>query len=358
MAKINNLITVAIDNKGSAFHFYTAPEGNVDAVEHQQVGFSAKLFDDEFYVQLKQALKDYAAAHPSEGVQKVTMVLPDEAVLTDIVTIPTLRGFGQTKKSLDATLSGIYRNFKELKFTACLLEQNKQNSTFMVAAVGKSIITKISAACSENKLLADVLTFAANTAVCGAAALDPKLKSENYLLMDVKENHCRFVFVGGGKALGFYDLPFGMDLLRQRKVVPQEELFDHSYARLVVSTAKEKANSRKMFTLDEQDKKSAPQKPLREERLEKIRSENLQMFGKWALMLIADNRRLTAFGKPDFICVNLPGDNAEALAALNGQEGNDIPFCALAADGRGADAAGNLELFGGLNPKNIAVNKF
>lgn len=358
MAKINNLITVAIDNKGSAFHFYTAPEGNVDAVEHQQVGFSAKLFDDDFYAQLKQALKDYAAAHPSEGVQKVTMVLPDEAVLTDIVTIPTLRGFGQTKKSLDATLSGIYRNFKELKFTACLLEQNKQNSTFMVAAVGKSIITKISAACSENKLLADVLTFASNTAVCGAAALDPRLKSENYLLMDVKENHCRFVFVGGGKALGFYDLPFGMDLLRQRKVVPQEELFDHSYARLVVNMTREKINSGRMFTLDENAAAPTEKMPRREQRREKVSGENFQMFVKWALMLIADNRRLTAFGKPGFVCVNLPEGMEDVLTALNEQEGSDIPFCRLAVDGRGADAAANLELYGGLNAKNIAVNKF
>lgn len=358
MAKINNLITVAIDYKGSAFRFYTMTEGNKDSVEYRQVSFSGKLFDDSFYDQLKEALKEYAAQHPSEGVQKLTLVLPDEAVLTDIVTIPTLRGFGQTKKSLDATLSGIYRNFKELKFTAYMIEQNKQNSTFMVAAVQKSIISKLCAACSENKLLADVLTFASNTAAYGAAALDPKLKNESYLLMDLKENHCRFVFVGGGKALGFYDLPFGLELLRQRQVVAQEALFDHSYAQMVVSAAKEKANSKKMFTLDEEDSQSAAKKPQREERREKVRSENFQLFAKWAMMLIADNQRLTAFGKPNFVCVKLSDDNGDVLDALNAQEGSGIPFCRLATDGQPQSVTGNLELYGGLVAKNITANKF
>ena len=89
---------------------------------------------------------------------------------------------------------------------------------------------------------------------------------------------------------------------------------------------------------------------------EGIAYENFRVFVKWALTLIHGNERLVALGKPEFVCVNLPQDLVSVLDTANEEaEENGITFTRLPSDGEGVSVLSNLELYGGLFPKQIAT---
>jgi hypothetical protein len=333
-----------------------------------------------------------------------------------------MKGAGKTKKALDVTLQGLYRNYNDLHIVSHIAEQNKQYSTFAIAAVQKNIISSIYAACAENKLLVDTLTYASSAAVGGAVLLDPKLKNTSYLFLDIKDVYSRFAFVANGKTVGYYTLPFGLEFLREPKITQEDMLFDHSYAELTVLNAREKAKSKKLTVMafgeefadaiadteeesdelaelvdydeeiisdgeditDEESeaedetlenarpslnqkifiKKSPRRLPkfmLREipETEEGIAYENFRVFVKWALTLIQGNERLTELSKPEFVCVNLPKELMSVLDMANEEAAeNGITFTCLPNEEEAAILS-NLELYGGLFPKQItAIGKF
>lgn len=414
MQKLNYSTTIAIDSERSVFHFYSMSGTDKSTVVHHIKSYAGGQFNEDFFNKFKEAISDFARNNPSEAVRKVTVILPDNAVLTDTVRVPTMKGLGQTKKALDITLGGLYRNYKELRVLSQVAEQNKQYTTFEISAVQKNVISSIYASCSENKLLTDTLTYAAAASVGGAALINPKLKNASYLFLDIKDVYSRFVFVVNGKAVGSYVLPFGLEFLRKPKVTPEDMLFDHSYAALSVLNAKERARSKKLTAMDEfmdavfegededyeaveagdaqvvsEDKeasdfnsdteedinirfnsklftKKSPRKlpkfMLRDipETEEGILYENFRVFVKWALNLIHDNEKLTELGKPAFVCVNLPSDLVYVLDKVNEEsEENGISFTALTSDEVEPAVLSNLELYGSLFPKFItSMGKF
>ena len=246
MQKLNYSTTIAIDAERSVFHFYSMIGNDKSTIAHHIKSYAGGQFDENFFAKFKEAVKEFAQDTPSETVRKVTVILPEKAVMTDTIRIPTMKGLGQTKKTLDVTLGGLYRNYKDLHVVSHVAEQNKQYSTFSIAAVQRNIISSIYAACSENKLLVDTLTCASSAAVSGAVSLNPKLKNASYLFLDIKDVYSRFVFVANGKTVGYYMLPFGLEFLRKPKVTQEDMLFDHSYAELTVLNAREKAKSKKL----------------------------------------------------------------------------------------------------------------
>lgn len=256
MKKQSYSITIAIDAERSVFHFYSMIGNDRATIAHHIKSYSGPLFDDEFFKKFKDALKEYAENNPAEGIRKVTVILPDCAVLTDTVKVPTMKGFGQTQKTLDTALGGLYRNYKELRVVSGIAQQNKQYSTFAISAVQKHIVSSIYAACSENKMLVDTLTYASSAAISGVVAADPSLKNSSYLFLDIKDVYSRFVFVANGKAVGYYILPFGHELLKKSKVIGEDMLFDHSYAELAVLNAGEKARSKKLTVMSFDDEES------------------------------------------------------------------------------------------------------
>ncbi len=437
MQKLNYSTTIAIDAERSVFHFYSMIGNDKSTIAHHIKSYAGGQFDENFFAKFKEAVKEFAQDTPSETVRKVTVVLPDKAVMTDTIRIPTMKGFGQTKKTLDVTLGGLYRNYKDLHVVSHVAEQNKQYSTFAIAAVQKNIISSIYAACSENKLLVDTLTYASSAAVSGAVLLNPKLKNASYLFLDIKDVYSRFAFVANGKTVGYYVLPFGLEFLRKPKVISEDMLFDHSYAELTVLNAREKAKSKKLTIMalgeefadaivdsedegeelaeaveagnaekvisdldaladgesDNDDEAEAetdveaeaevvetvrpqlnqkiftrksprklPKFMLREvpETEEGIAYENFRVFVKWALTLIHGNERLTELGKPEFVCVNLPKELMGVIDMVNEEaEENGVTFTCLPNEEEEATILSNLELYGGLFPKQItAVGKF
>ena len=246
MQKSNFSATIAIDTDRSAFHFYSMIDGDKTTLKHHIRHYAGGQFDADFFTKFKAAVREFAQNTPSDTVRKVTVVLPDNAVMIDTVRIPTIKGSSQTNKALDTALGGLYRNYSDLHVIAHVADQNRQYTTFSIAAVQKHIVTSIYAACSENKLLVDTLTFASSATIGTATMLHPKLKTASYLFLDIKDVYSRFVFVAGGKTVGYYTLPFGLEFLGRPKVTPEDMLFDHSYAELAVLNAKEKAKSKKL----------------------------------------------------------------------------------------------------------------
>ena len=401
MQKSSFSATIAIDTARNVFHFYSMIDGDKTTISHYIKGYTGSQLDDNLFLKFKDAVREFAQKVPSDTVQKVTVVLPDNAVTIDTVRIPTIKGSSQTNRALDTVLRGLFKNYDDLHVIANIEEQNKQYTTFSIAAVQKQIVSSIYAACSENKLLVDTLTFASSASIGTAMMLHPKLKTASFLFLDIKDAHSRFVFVAKGSIVGYYHLPFGLEFLRRPTVTREEMLFDHSYAELVVLNAKERAKSKKLAeealkegneeavigseeeesdvslesdeSNDEENSsislglnqnvfvKKTPRKlpKLIQREISKteegIAYENFRIFVKWALTLINGNERLVELGEPEFVCVNLPKDLAHLIDKVNEEEQeNGISFIRLPTVGEKLAVVSNLELYGGLFPKQIS----
>lgn len=376
MARDDFSITIYIDPHYSLIHFYSMRGNAKRSIDHQLKSCACDRLDEEFFANFKQIIGEYAKSSPSASQRKVTVILPEQAVLTDSFSVPTLKGLGQTKKALDTTLTGLYRNYNDLRIVSQIIRQNKQSTTYAVAAVKKEIISAVYAAFSESKLLVDAITFAPSATINAVSAINPKLKSESYLFLDLKDIYSRFIFVVNGVALGEYTFPFGLEYLRSGAYVPEDMLFDCSRAELAVMNAKAKVRSQQTVTAEPEPDgamdadalaeraKLIRRKPPRElpeymrrpipETREDITLEHFRVFVKWALTLINDNPRLTALGMPQFVCVNIPLDIIDVLDRINEEaEENGITFSAFSYKEL-AVVLDNLELYGGFSPRQIS----
>ncbi len=392
MTKTDYSLTIEIDAESSTFHFYSMLGEDESSLKHAVKGYGGELFDETFFIKFKEAIKGYIMENPADGIRKTTVILPDSAVLTDTVKVPSMKGFGQTQKALDATLGGLFKNYSDLRITSNVIAQNKQYITYFIVAVKKNIVSSICAACSENKLLADTITFASNAVICGATVLDNKLKNKSYLFLDIKDTYSKFIFVVNGKTVGRYLLPFGLEFLKKDVVVSEDMLFNHSYAEISVINAKEKAKSKRQSVLaissilesetdDETEDIDAEadlqimnaniqpgekifRKKIRKlpkfmqreipETKEGILYENFRIFVKWALTLIRDNEKLTELGELEFVCVNIPNEFSYVLDKVNEKvEENKIEFTAFKRENIDDIVISNLELYGGLFSKLI-----
>lgn len=274
MAKSDFLTTISIDSERSVFHFCSIVGNDKKTIEHSVKHYAGNRFDGDFFDKFKKAVTDYAQSTPSDAVRKVTVVLPDSAVMTDVLRIPTMKTKLQTKKALDTLLSGLYRNYSELRVNSQVAEQNKQYTTFRVAAVKREIVSSIYAACSENKMLVDTLTYSSGAQVGGACLCNPKLKNASYVLLDIKDVFSRFIFVVKGNAVGSYTLPFGFEFLRKNRVTQEDMLFDHSYAEVTVLNARERAKSKKLTVMSTVDMYAEATKTLAREKAITANTEN------------------------------------------------------------------------------------
>ena len=383
----DTMTVLAIDMRRRALHYYTVLGEDGAAISHSVKNYAGGHFDIDFYVKLREALAAFAADTPFEGVRKVSFVVPDEAVAHDSLRLPTMRSPKHLANALDVKLSELYANRDGLEILTYQAEKNKQYSAYGIAAIQKSILGELRAACSENGMLVTSLTYASASTVAAVSALTPKWKNESYLFLDVKDIYSRFIFVVGGRAVGYYTLPFGLEFLSEPKYVQEDMLFDHTLAELTVLNAREKARSRKLSVLAElsdsaeidenaspaddgsaaesgersdggvkvmqkKQPRKLPQFMLRPipETEEGIARENFRVFVKWALSLLRTNAALTAGGAPKFVAVNLPESLAFVIDALRAEEKeNGIPFVRF--DGADSDEsiAQNLELYGGLH---------
>ena len=394
---------IGIDSRRSVIHYYNVLGDNVESVQHSVQNYAGAPFNEDFYKKLSEAFAKFVENEPSEEVRKIAFVVPDDIVALDQVNLPMLRSQKMLQNALNAKLGEIYLNHDNLTFCTYLAQKNRRYCTYSTAAIQDEVLKALYAACSENKMLADVLTYASASTATALSTLNPKWKNESYMFIDVKDIYTRFIFVAGGRSVGFYTLPFGLEFLAKPKYVQEDMLFDHTMAELTVLNAQERAKAKKLSILegeqatesvnleemmsanneDEENEEenngenaenaangsNAPkvkvmakktprklpqfmQRPIPETD-EDIAKENFRVFVKWALTLIQNNKKLVELGAPKFVCVNVPKTLQFVIDAANEEEAeNGLPFVRFDLADENEDLAQNLELFGGLYGNN------
>ena len=410
---------IGIDTDREVIQIYSKKADNKNVISYVMHGYKAKPFSSDFYSKLGAIIAQYRQDHPDHKLTKATVVLPDSAVLTDTVNIPIIN-----KKAMDtslaASLSNLYGNSSDLKFNRMLATQTKQLATYAVSAMRKDILANIQRALSEQQLNVSDITYSSASATNAAITLNPKLKNGTFLLLDVEEESAKIIFVVKGKTVGFYSLPFGHKALYKTRVMPEDLLFDHPYADLIVLNAKEKAKAKALTMADadeeatltesatvvvEEDddwaetlpsgpnaqdeddaafeaellaaeeseselitrgRKKAPRKlpkfmlrPTPTNR-EDFMYENFRVFVKWTLELIASNQNIINLGIPEAVYVNMPDEYYFLYEKVNLEvEDNGIRFMPLLVGDKKDIVRKHLDLYGGFYTKQLnQLNNF
>ena len=413
---INIESVIGIDADREVISLYSMTGSDKSSINYQMSNYKAKIFSGEFYDKLGAVLGQFREDHPNIPMQKVTIVLPDSAVLTDMINLPAINKKA-VDSSLAASLSNIYGNSSDIKFNRMMVNQSKQMVTYAISGVRKDILLGLQKACAEHQIGIGSITYASSAATNAAMTVNPKLKNGSFVLLDIDEEFAKIVFVVKGKTLGFYTLPFGYKMLYKTRVMAEDLIFDHSAAELLILNAKVKAKAKHLATEeeveevveavtedDEDDELEFPgrrkaddeedevdeelEKELAEveadaepedldfdagKKLKKVARklpkfmlrptptnregymyENFRLFVKWTLEFIASNPAIASLGYPEAVYVNMPEEYNFLYDMINiEEEDNGVRFIPL-VDGEETDIVKkNLTLYGGFFTKNM-----
>ena len=420
---IKNLFTqnlntvIGIDTDRESIHIYFKKTGNKNTISHAMYNYKARPYTSEFYEKLAAILAQHRQDHSDQNIQRASVVVSDSAVLTDTINLPIINKKAMDN-SLSASISNLYGNSSALNFYLVLVPLAMQIATYAISAMKKEMLVNIQKACGEQQINVANITFAANAASNAAMSLNPKLKNASFVILDIKEESTRVIFVVKGKTLGFYPLPFGYKILYKTRISPEDLLFDHSPAELIVLNAKEKAKAKALtmaedevvvtppvedssVVVEEDDDwlEILPPRPkLEEEEDEEIEAElmaeeeseselisrgrkktprklpkfmlrstptnredfmyeNFRIFMKWTLELIASNPNIVNLGTPEAVYVNMPDEYFFLYEKVNLEvEDNGVRFMPLLVGEKKDIIRKNIELYGGFYTKQF--NKF
>ncbi len=246
--KLNTVISINFQEKSIVFYSMTGD--NRQSINIKRVLFRSSEPDEKFFKFFGEQLAEYGRENPSLQAAVVSVVVPDNAVVTDTVNIPAIN-----RKAMDngfeLAMKTMYTNFDEMKTNKMLAASNKQYGTFFVTMIKKEFLSELNKTCVTNRFLPTFVTFPANTTVNAVGKLRPKFKRSSYLMLDIKENYTRVIFAVKGHAVGASVLPFGFEILSDKKVVAEDMLFDHSFADLTVINANERAKAKSLTMMAE-----------------------------------------------------------------------------------------------------------
>ena len=332
-------------------------------------------FDQDFFDQLGKILAMQKQTNPNMDLQRATLLLPDQLFLLDMVSIPVIHRKAM-QHSLSLAIESVYKNASELNLMTYPVQQNKQSATFGLVGIRQDLLDAIRQAFANCGVTITGVTYASNAMVNGAMVVNPKLRSESFLLMDIKENLTRFAFVVRGCTMGYFDLPFGHVIMRQSYVSAEDTLFDHRAGELLVLNAKERARAKNLTlegsfapdgdihnpiyeTGETKTGRKLPKFMQRNapETKEDCVYENFRIFLKWALDLISGNREIVGLASLDTVYVNMPTEyNFLYKIVSRKHAGRNVTFAPLTQDETDRNLLDNLELCGGyfLNRFNEA----
>ncbi len=342
------------------------------ALRIKSANYKTGAFDQKFFEQLAKVVKQQQEKDPKMDLQKATVILPDQLFLLDMISVPMIHRKAM-QHSLSLAIEAVYKNAEELNLMTYAVQQNKQTATFGLTGARKEILEQVRQTLADSGVSVTGITFASNAMVNGAFVLNPKLKGSTFLLLDMKQSYSRFAFVVRGCTMGYYDLPFGYNMLYKSRRADEDMLFDHRPGELLVLNAKERARA-KQLTMEgvnvseqtgeegaayEPDRDGAWRKSPR--KLPKFMQrpepqsqgeyiyENFRIFMKWALELIQNNRDIVSLAKLDTVYVNMPAEYAFLFETVNAKrDEHGVTFAPLLFDGTEMTMAENLELYGGF----------
>ena len=383
---------ISIDADFESIHFYGKDKKTKQFYNSVEMYKSAP-FSEEFYEMLKGML----ALQNKRKDNRVSLVLPNSLFVIDTVKLPIIQK-SAVQNSLNLAIDAIYKNSNDIKFKSFLLSQNKQNATYNVCGIRKEILDKTVKCIESSGFNVVNVTYSANSAVNGALVINPKLKNENFILLDIKQTTADFSLVIGGKTVGYYSLPFGYNILKTNRIKDEITLFDHTAGDLLVLNAKELAKKKRLTMLGDnateedliaQDEQNAlngefdeddeiepilqepkvgalykrtnrklPKFMLRQEpeTEEGFIYENFRIFVKYSLELIRNNAELFRNGMPESIVVNMPSRFNSVFEMVNQNlSGTKVTFEQL-VNRDNSIITENLELFGSFYTKKYNKN--
>lgn len=374
-------LTIFVNDHEKKIYFYwnDKEKGN----SYTMVAYRANAFDVTFFEELSGILSQYRQKFWQKPVSNVSLLLPDHLFLTDMITIPNM-GKKAVENSLNLVIGTVYKNKEELTYNTFPLSQTKQTEIYGLVGARTELLKNFRDVCSRNSFNLQNITFVSNAMADGAMAINQKLRAATCLLLDIKEDVSRFVFLNKGRTLGTFSLPFGHKMLYNGKLAVEEQLFDYSGARRLVQSAMEKARSRQSDMAGEEEILFESDETLNEagamytgetgknrgkRELPKLMShkqskggkeflyKNFRIFVKWALELIASNPKITALGEIDTVYVNVPAEFLFLFDVVNEEkEENGVVFAPM-FDGGACPKI--LEMLGGLQAKQYnKVNNF
>lgn len=392
MISSGNASTVFIDSFNKTVHYYSVSEGGT---VHDLLPYNAVDFTPGFYTDLASMLLELQQRHPAVPSATYNFILPDQAIVTDVLSIPTMNSRAM-RNAVNATLEGLFKNRRELTLCNFCCMQNKQISVYSVAGVQSGILSAIRSAADTAHILVGCFSFAAETSAIAAGMLNPKLRSNTYLLLDVKEHMTRMIFVCRGLSLGSAVLPFGYRIMEKHRLATEDMLFDHSVAEIAVADARARAkakiatvvgsaegevtendivpdnaeeiNDDSLSDVDDLSADNAvtptrnlPKKAPRKIPKNLIRpeptsqqgyaDENFRIIAKWALCYLQESERLQPFGTVNTVYVNLPDRLLPSIDAFNAEssDGNAAKLVPAGFGEVGRRIGDDLELYGGLH---------
>ena len=392
MASNNNQAVLYLDIRTNNVHYYALSDGKIT---HDTRNFSARPFSTEYFSKLMGVVSDFVSKYTPANAANTTIVLPDNAIFTNLATFPALKG-SDLKNTISTYLSTTFTNLDRLKINTYNAIQNKQFVTISLTGVISDVIYEVKRTCTEARMIANNITFASNAVICGINNLSSKFKNETYVFLDIKNGFSRFIFVYKGKVVGFYSLPFGYEILIPNKVAAEDVLLYCPSAELLVLNAKEKAKQKALTmssssviveeeensdekseddlensfsevadnqpkaqdltikTLPKKVARKLPKYMLREvpEDDERKVYENFRIFLKWTLDLINSNEKVISMDKPENVFVNMPSEFDYLYDIINEEaEENDIKFVSAGLNKEKDEIKQNLELYGGFFTK-------
>lgn len=371
---IDSVISINADFK--SITFYSVDKKNNSNIFIEQETYKAKPFEQDFYEMLKNSVALRFKNAQRSG--RVALILPDSLFLMDTIKIPIIQKKAMAN-SLGLAIDELYKNSKNIKFVTSFLTRDKKTATYSILGVRKEIIAKVTDAVERAGASVSAITFNANALVNGAIALNSKLKTASYVLVDIKQEYSSFAFVVRGRIMGYYTLPIGHSIISDDVVKDEITLFDHTAGDLLVLNATQMAKHKPATSLEDEQSlvqravvddgdledednqsvgtlykrlnRKLPKFMLRPNPTtkEEFEIENFRPFVKWALELIRNNAEVLALGNIDTVYVNMPNKFSHILKAVNSeQEQNNVVFAPLVQNEQNEVNRANLGLFGGL----------
>lgn len=318
-------IIIGVDTAIRCIKVMRIPESGVKDATVEYMPYQARPLDREFFANFERLLTDHLAAFPSTQSTAVYAVLPDSAVATDVVSVPSVKK-SRMQSALNVEIENQYKNHLDLSIHSYIASANKQYTLYRLTMVRKELLSSFYKSLASCKLYAKDTTYAANAAVDAVLALRPKNRMHSFIFVDIKEKSTTFAFVHKGRTVGFSTLPFGYAaVLESPKVVVESTLYNHDVAEIAVLNAREKARAKQLTQMFDPDAVSLDEVADMAEALPSAPPEIPDGFSQPLAEAAASEDEESDSLAP------AGGALAEAVEAIAGEEG--IPERSVAAEG-------------------------
>ena len=210
--KIENLV-LQVDPKNKLVQVLRTFGDSQKDVVIEQLSCDKELFENKrIFEVLDSVLSAYLADSPITNPTEVFFVLADYFISNDIIVLPVLPPAKQ-KVALWTELKKTYPHFETLHFATTVLFKNKKRVVYGVSMAQKTIVQDCILIAKKYGLNLKNISYSANAVSSGFLALGTKLKADNFLILDIKEETSSFIYVTNKKTAIFFGLPIGQNVL-------------------------------------------------------------------------------------------------------------------------------------------------